>query len=61
MTRCPQCTSTIALSKGVKPGDFIECQECGTMLEVVSLSPFELDYALSDEDWEEWEEEEEQV
>ena len=57
MTRCPQCTSIIALSKGAKLGDLIECQECGTMLEIVALNPFEVDYALGDEDWEEWDEE----
>jgi lysine biosynthesis protein LysW len=42
----------------VKLGDYIECPECGTMLEVISLKPVELDYVLGDEDWEEWEEEE---
>lgn len=59
MTRCPECESTIALNKGAKLGDNVECPECGTMLEVISLKPLELDYALGDEDWEEWEEEEE--
>jgi lysine biosynthesis protein LysW len=59
-TRCPECDSTIALNKGVKLGEFIECHECGTMLEVISLKPLELDYALGGEDWEEeWEEERE--
>jgi alpha-aminoadipate carrier protein LysW len=58
MTRCPECESTIALNKGVKLGDYVECPECGTMLEVISLKPLELDYAVGDEDWEEeWEEE----
>jgi lysine biosynthesis protein LysW len=58
MARCPQCASAIALSKEMQPGDLIECQGCGTMLEVMSLNPFELDYALEDEDWDDWEEEE---
>jgi alpha-aminoadipate carrier protein LysW len=58
MTRCPECESPITLNKGVKLGDYIECPECGTMLEVISLKPLELDYAVGDEDWEEeWEEE----
>jgi lysine biosynthesis protein LysW len=59
IARCPECASTVALGKSVKLGEFIECHECGTMLEVISLKPLELDYALGDEDWEELEEEEE--
>ena len=58
MTQCPDCASTITLGKSVKLGEFIECPECGVMLEVISLKPLELDYALGEEDWEEWEEEE---
>lgn len=58
MAQCPECESSITLNKGVKLGDYIECPECGTMLEVISLKPVELDYVLGDEDWEEWEEEE---
>ncbi len=59
IARCPECGSTVALGKSVKLGEFIECHECGTMLEVISLKPLEIDYALGDEDSEEWEEEEE--
>ena len=69
MTRCPECGSTISLGKNMKLGEFIECHECGTILELISLKPLELDYALAgegweeeeegDEDWDEWEEEEE--
>lgn len=58
--RCPECGSTVALDRSVKLGEFIECHECGTTLEVISLKPLEFDYALGDEDWdEEWEEDEE--
>ena len=61
MAKCPECGSTITLSKKVKLGARIECPECGTMLEVISLTPIELDYALEAEEWEEegeerWEE-----
>jgi len=58
MVKCPECGSTITLSKKVKLGATIECPECGTVLEVISLTPIELDYALGDEEWEEEEEEE---
>jgi len=58
MPLCPECENPIQLSKNVKLGASIECPECSTMLEVISLRPLELDYALGDEDWEEeWEEE----
>jgi hypothetical protein len=41
-------------------GQFIECLECRIALEVVSLDPFEVDYYLGEEDWEEDEEGEEE-
>jgi lysine biosynthesis protein LysW len=60
MTRCPECDGTIVFSAGrMKLGKVMECPECGVMLEVISLSPLELDYPLEDEDWDEdedWEE-----
>lgn len=57
-TRCPECDSPIELGKKVELGEFIECPECGTMLEVISLEPLALDYILEGEEWEEeWEEE----
>ena len=56
MTRCPECDGTILFSTKMALGEHIECRECGVMLEVISLNPLELDYALEDENWEEWEE-----
>ena len=56
MAWCPECDSMIKLDKGVKVGERIECPECSTLLEIISLTPLELDYALGDEEWaEEWE------
>jgi lysine biosynthesis protein LysW len=60
MTQCPECESTITLNKKVKLGEYVECPECGMVLEVISLKPLELDYAFEDEDWEDWDEEEEE-
>ncbi len=57
MTRCPDCDGAIVFGTKMKLGKSIECPECGVMLEVISLNPFELDYALGDEEWEEEEEE----
>lgn len=55
-TQCPECDGTIVFGTKMKLGKSIECPECGVMLEVISLNPFELDYALGDEEWEEEEE-----
>jgi len=59
MARCPACGNSIEVGKEAKQGDRIECLECGELLEVISLKPLELDYALEGGEWEEWEEEEE--
>ena len=48
------------MGKDVKLGTLITCPECDWLLEVISLNPLELSYALGDEEWEEWEEEEEE-
>jgi len=56
--QCPECDGLVTVDRRAKLGDSLECPECGTMLEVISLHPLELDYALDYEDWEEeWEEE----
>jgi len=57
MIRCPGCENPIVLGKKVKLGARIECPECGELLEVISLEPLEIDYALGGEEWEEEDEE----
>jgi lysine biosynthesis protein LysW len=55
---CPECGETVELRENARVGDRVVCVECNTELEILSLYPLELDYAL-DEDWEEeWEEDE---
>lgn len=66
MAWCPECDSMIKLDRGIRLGTRIECSECGTLLEVISLTPLELDYAVDDEEWDEewdyeWEEEKKKV
>ena len=61
MAQCPGCENPIQLGKDVKLEALITCPECHWLLEVISLNPLELDYALRDEGWEEWEEEEEEI
>jgi len=50
MARCPGCGERIELGKEVKQGYRIVCPECGELLEVISLKPLELDYALEEEE-----------
>jgi len=40
-------------------GAMLTCRECSQELEIISVSPFEVDFPL-DEDWEDWEDEEEE-
>ena len=49
---CPDCGEIVELRDGVQVGDQVACEGCGVLLEVLSLRPWELDYAL-DEDWDE--------
>lgn len=57
MAECPGCGATIRVSNRSKVGDSLDCPECGENLEVISVKPFELDYAFDDEGWEEAEDE----
>jgi hypothetical protein len=35
----------------MRVGQYLECPECETALEVINLDPFDVDYYLGDEDW----------
>jgi alpha-aminoadipate carrier protein LysW len=49
---CPVCEADVPLECDVVMGELIECPECGSELEVVSLDPLELDEAPEEEeDW----------
>ena len=50
MAICPECEADIDIDEfDVDKGDLITCAECGTELEVISVTPIELD-VVSDED-----------
>ena len=50
MATCPECDAEIEVDEfDVDKGDQLSCPECGSNLEVVGLSPIELDLA-ADED-----------
>jgi lysine biosynthesis protein LysW len=59
---CPDCEEPVHLGGRPKVGQRIVCLNCGADLEVVEVSPLELDWALDEpgEDWEGEDEEEEE-
>ena len=36
---CPDCKSEIKLTEETIVGDIVECEECGTEVEIISLNP----------------------
>lgn len=46
---CPECDTRIRLVKKVKEGQYVTCQECQELLEVISLNPIELTWAMEEE------------
>lgn len=49
---CPVCGADVSLAGDTVAGELIECPDCGTELEVVSVSPFKLEEApQEEEDW----------
>jgi alpha-aminoadipate/glutamate carrier protein LysW len=60
MATCPECDAEIEVDEyDVDKGDQVNCPECGRALEVVGLSPLELDLASEEEEEDEDEEDEE--
>ena len=58
---CPGCGQDVDLGPKSKVGQRVDCPNCGLELEVVSLSPLELDFAPfeefgGEEEWPKWEE-----
>ena len=61
MATCPECDAEIEVDEyDVDKGDLISCPECGTNLEVVGVSPVELDNAADEDEDEEDEEDDEE-
>jgi len=51
MATCPECDAEIEVDEfEVDKGDQLSCDECGSSLRVVTLSPLELDLASDDDD-----------
>ena len=52
MSECTVCGAELALSDGLVKGELLECDDCGTELEVISLDPLKLAEAPeAEEDW----------
>jgi alpha-aminoadipate carrier protein LysW len=51
MATCPECDAEIEVDEfDVDKGDQLSCPDCGSNLEVIGLSPIELDIAPEDDD-----------
>ena len=51
MATCPECDAEIEVDEfDVDKGDQISCPECGSNLEIIGLSPVELDVAPDDDE-----------
>jgi len=40
---CPDCKAEIVYKIGLEVGDILECSECGTEVEILSLKPLKYD------------------
>ena len=50
MAICPECDEPVVIDEDeVEEGDIVSCEECGSVLKVVSVTPLEFD-AVDDED-----------
>lgn len=51
-TECPICGGGVDVAANVIQGELLDCRDCGSELEVRSLSPLELREApMAAEDW----------
>jgi alpha-aminoadipate carrier protein LysW len=55
---CPECDADVHVDLDTDKGEIVNCEECGTELEVVGLDPVELDI-VEEESYDEDEDEDE--
>jgi alpha-aminoadipate carrier protein LysW len=49
---CVECGGALSLADDLETGEIVDCQTCGTELEVLDTDPVELDRAPElEEDW----------
>jgi lysine biosynthesis protein LysW len=51
---CPGCENEIFFNKMPEPGQFVTCQNCGDMLEVIETNPLILYWSDDEEEDEDW-------
>jgi len=52
MSECPVCGAEVSPGDDAVKGELIECDDCGSELEIVSLDPLKLEEAPeAEEDW----------
>ncbi len=52
MTECPICGAQLSMSSDAVVGELLECEDCGTELEVLKVNPVKLGEAPeTEEDW----------
>jgi lysine biosynthesis protein LysW len=62
VTYCPECDGDLKFQSSPRKGDMITCPSCGAYLEVVGLSPIELDWVLEeDQELEDWDLEDDEL
>lgn len=51
MAICPECDEPVVIDEDeVEEGDIVSCEECGSVLKVVSVTPLEFDAVVDDDD-----------
>ena len=51
MAICPECDEPVVIDEDeVEEGDIVSCEECGSVLKVVSVTPLEFDAVDDDDD-----------
>jgi lysine biosynthesis protein LysW len=57
---CPNCDAAV-IRDNPRVGTMITCRDCDIELEIISTKPFEVDFSLDYDEWDEdWDNEEEQ-
>ncbi len=46
--KCPDCGAEMAIKADAEAGDILECGECGTEVEILSLSPLKVEELLEE-------------
>jgi lysine biosynthesis protein LysW len=47
---CPECDADVKIDINPRKGMQVTCRSCGTFLEVINISPIELDWIFDDAD-----------